>query len=1092
MTDNNEMERRAIGFRLMLATGVSAMALSLGGAAFAQETTDQAADDDTGKTEELITVTGSRIKRAGIDTVRPAISVDTEEFDKRAFTNIADALNEIPAFGNGITPDGAQNTFTVGQNYVDLFDLGTQRTLTLVDGRRFVSSNVPVTFGSSGGLQVDLNSIPVAMIDRVEVVPLAGAAIYGSDAIAGTLNVILRDDYEGFEMGGQFGLTEKADFPTYQAQAVFGANTPDGRGNTTFSVEYNEQKGGLLSKRPRFFTGDPNLVNFGTQDLNGDGQPDDIDGDGDADTFRRVFFDQNVQLFGPGGSVSPSPFTIPSIGLGSLADGNFYQFNPDGTLSSCVPGESPGASSLFFSQGGTCGIDFFDSVAQIRSPLQRVVMSSNSHYDILPNVRAVVQTTYANSRATELVNQGGFQTFAFGGESGALRFTTDNPFLTSQARGILEGNGLSSFWVNRFNNDIVNSGANSTENHTWRLVTALEGDFEAAGRNFGWDVSAVFGSSDVETRRFGIVDGRFFNAIDAVRVDDALLQGIVNAGAAANLTDALDVLNRDGLSGVSGINRGDIICRVSADIASGNFTGVNSFAGGNGAQDDGLPYADGCVPLNLFGEGAGSPEAIAFINGAPRITSSNIAQRVFTANFGGDLFKLPAGWINFNIGFENRRDRAAFTPGLGTALNITRSSPFLATGGQTKTYEAYGEVLVPITEPGMNIPGMHLLELTASGRRVNNRVANLDRIKANSSTDNVYEIGGRWAPVEDIIFRASYTSAIRSPALVELFSPSVQAFLFASDPCDERFITGGPDPATRAANCAAIGITQPFTSNIVNATIIGADEGNPNLLPERSRSFNIGGILQPRWVPNLSLQVDFFRIKIKDRITPLSLTQIMQACFDSPSFPNNPFCSPDLFRRDASGQVVFGKTSQLNAGLSKYQGLQVQGSYHFDVADAIEASKLFKGAKWTKNDLGEIGFRLQLLRGITNQVQVLDELPSDPIGTFNDPKWQGTWDTTYVRGPWRAFWRISYQDSPVFNTLGNSYVLDENDQIVKFGSRVIHNGSLAYTIKDSTSIQLGVDNITNRKPNVYEEAAGYFTNVERLGRTYTLRVRSRF
>ncbi len=1101
--------RRITTLRAFALTGVSAMALSVGGQAFAQaaETTDQSIQDEV-QNEELITVTGSRIKRAGLDTVRPAITVDTESLDKRAFTNIADALNEVPAFGPGLTPEGRQNAFTVGQNFVDLFNLGTQRTLVLIDGKRFVSTNVPVTFGTVGGLQVDLNSIPVAMIDRVEVVPLAGAATYGSDAIAGTVNVILRDDYEGFEAGGQYGVSERGDFQTYQAQAVFGANTPDGRGNTTFSVEYNTQQGGLRNRRPFFYDKQPNIVNFGNLDLDGDGKLDDVDGDGDPDTFRRIFFDQRVQIISRSGMVSPAsgnPFLdgllIPSRGPGSifgdLADGNFYQFNPQGNLEVCTPGVQPGVSSAFFSQGGTCGTDLFDDTRQIRTPLSRIVLSSTSHYDLTPDIRFNLQSTFANSKASELVNQGEFQTFAFGNNtnldasSGALIFSTSNPFLTDQARGILEGNGLTQFALSRFSQDLVNDGENSTENFTWRLAAGFEGDFEAAGRNFNWDVGMVFGEADVETRTFGLVDGRFFNAIDAVRVDNALLQTIVDAGMATDLNNALVVLNRTGQSGVSNISQGDIICNVNAQIAAGTNSGLNSSPGqgAGGANDVGVfPFAENCVPLNLFGDGAGSPEAIAFVTGAPRITSSNIAQRVFTASIGGDAIKLPAGWLAFNVGFESRRDRATFTPGLGTAVRITRGAPFVDTGGQAKTYELFGEVLVPLVSADMGIPGVELLEFTASGRRVNNRVANLDRVKANSDTSNAYEFGGRWSPVNDIIFRGSYASAIRSPSLVELFSPKVQSFLFSNDPCDSRFITGGPNPTARAANCAAIGITQPFTSNVVNASIIGANEGNPALLPERSKSYNIGSVIRPRWVPNLSIQLDYFNIKIKNRISPLNLTQIMGACFDSTNFPNNPFCSPALFTRDAAGQVNFGKTTQLNASVSNFEAFQVQAAYNFDVADALNFSTLFQ----TQADFGAIDFRLNVMREFKNTQQVLTGLPNKLTTTFGNPELSGTFDTTYTYGPWRAFWRINFEDNPIFNTLDNAFVLDANNNIVKFGNRVFHNASLAYTYDDATTLQVGVDNITKRKPNLVEQATGYFDNREVIGRTFTFRVRSRF
>lgn len=552
---------------LLFTAALPLMSLSFATTAMAQEavqTTPVAAVEDEAEADEEIVVTGSRIKRPGLDTIRPIESVTAEVLDKRAFTNIADALNEVPIFGNGVNPNGGQNAFTVGQNFVDLFDLGTQRTLTLVNGRRFVSTNTPTAFGTVGGLQVDLNSIPVALLSRVEVVPLAGAAVYGSDAIAGTLNVILRDDFEGFEASGQYGLTQRGDGNLYQAQVAFGANFAEGRGNVALAVEYSQQEGLLLNARPRLVNDNFNNVGFGSLrvDRDGDGIADnlvptnranpacqaslstgnpnfplgpgcpvgsDFNGDGFADTFDRQFANQSVQLFTNFGTVAPTdaPF-IPSFGSGSLADGNFYQFNPDGTLGTCTPGVTPGVSSAFFAQGGTCGIDFFDSTSQIRSPVDRIVITGLSHYDLANNVRFFTETTFANSSATELVAQGGFQSIAFGGTSNALTLQTSNPFLTAQARDVLTRNGLTEFQYSRFNNDLVGAGQNSTENFTWRVASGFEGNFDLFGRGFNWDVSAVFGQSDVDTRTFGIIDGRFINALDAVTVNDALLDELIS------------------------------------------------------------------------------------------------------------------------------------------------------------------------------------------------------------------------------------------------------------------------------------------------------------------------------------------------------------------------------------------------------------------------------------------------------------------------------------------------------------------------------------------------------------------------------------
>lgn len=1082
------------------------MALSSAGA-FAQDAqVEEISDEPVQEAQaggDQIVVTGSRIARAGIDTVRPALAVGSETLDKRAFTNLADALNEIPTFGAGISPNGTQNAFTVGQNFVDLFDLGTQRTLTLVNGRRFVSSNVPNTFSTAGGLQVDFNVLPVSLLERIEVVPLAGAAVYGSDAIAGTINVILRDDYEGFEVSGQWGDAQKGDAQEWQVQTVFGSNFADGRGNVAVAIEYNQQQGMSLNARPFFFENDPNLVSFGSgfSDI-------DVDGDGDADTEFRIYDNQVVQLFGPYGSVSPSVFNIPSRGFGALADGNFYQFDAQGNLVACEPGITPGASSAFFAQGGTCGIDFFDSVNQVRSPLERLNISTIAHYDVTDNIRFFAESTFSNSEASELTNQGGFQTFAFGDSSAALTFSTSNPFLSDQARGILEGNGLTSFGLNRFNNDLVGQGENTTENFTWRVSTGFEGDFQFANRDFNWEVSGVFGKADIETRSLGIVDGRFFNAIDAVRLDAAALQPIIDEGFATTTEEALDFFNRNGLSGVANAQLGDIVCQVNIDIAAGTVDGFNESPNGGGIDANAFPFADGCLPLNLFGDASllNSPETLRFINGAPRITSTDNEQRVFTASMTGQVFELPAGWVSMNAGFETRRERAVFTPGLGTALPVTRSSPFVESGGEQRTLEGFAEIYVPVFGPDMNLPLMHMFEVNASARRVNDKFEDINDTGSGENNSTAYEFGGRWAPVEDVIFRGSYTNAIRSPSLVELFSPEVQAFLFANDPCDQRFVDQGTNPSQRRANCVAEGIDpDTFTSNVVNATIVGATAGNPELTPERSKAYNVGVVIQPRWIDRMFLSIDYFRINIRDRIADLDLTQILNACYDSPSFPNTPACSDELFRRDASGQVVFGKTTSLNAANSEYKGVQTRFNWFIDIGDGLGAMPSALGLnRYAGRDLGELEFDITILRAIQNELQVLDEEPDDPIGEFQDPKWQGTFDTTYRLGDFRFFWRTIWQDKPVLDSQFNSFISGIEpgnegttatlDDVIddEMSDRLIHNASIQYTFFDRASVQLAVNNVFARKPSRIDFAAGNFGTDEILGRTFTVRVRSQF
>ncbi len=1084
----------------------TALAASLSGAAtFSALAAETQGEQDEVKKIERVQVTGSKIARPGTDTIRPALVIDSEMIDKRAFTNVADILNESPVFGAGVTPDGDQNSFTVGQNYVNLFSLGTQRTLTLVNGRRFVSSNVPTTFGSAGGLQVDMNAIPTALIKDIEVVPMAGAGVYGSDAIAGVVNVILKDDYEGLEFSTNWGTSEERDGDSKQFQIVAGTNFADDRGNLAFSMEYAQQDGLLRESRPEFIDNDPSYLNFGGLDLDGDGENDDVDGDGRPDTFRRIIEGgQRVQLLTAGGAIAPpGSFFAPSIGRGQLEDGNFYQFMPNGNLETCEPGVTP-AGSPFFAFGGTCGEDFFDMVEQLRSPLERIVVSLNAHYDITEDIRFSQEFNYSNSEARELSNQGGFQSFPFGGTSGFIAMDIDNPFLNDQAKSVLSANGLEQFSLNRFNNDIVQNGQDLTENHTWRSYTGLEGNFEIADRMFSWDVGAVFGQADVETRSLGIVDGRFLNAIDAVALSadtlDPVLQklladeaetagsGDFNGDGVVNSADALGYFNLNGGSGLAKANMGDIVCRANIQNAAGTLTGANAAPTFNGTTDEDLPYVTGCMPLNLFGQNAASPEALAFINGGPGITSSNITQRVFNAGISGELIELPAGYLAFAAGYETRLERAEFTPGLGTSVPITRSSPFVPTRGQLETQEFFTELLVPLVASDMDIPFVYNAEIEGSVRRVKNEVTGPDGFSS-EETVTAWEAGFKYAPIEDISFRATFSNGIRTPSLVELFTPRVQAFVSGSDPCDNRFVNQGPDPDTRRANCIADGITDPdnFTSNISNATIKGASQGNPDLVAEKSTAYSYGVVFTPSFVEDLTVTIDYYNIEIDDRIGAFEFDTLAEACYDTKDFPNVDACNQ--FKRDSDGQVVDVTELQLNAATSEFEAVNFGVFYNFELAEALS---LFGG---NFDNLGEFDVKVTGTRNLKNMLQLVSTREADrTVGGFTRPFLTTNLDVTYNYDDWRAFWRVAYQSAAELDPRRQSfYLLGENDDIVYKGSpNIIHNASLAHFISDSMSVQLTVNNVFAHKPGWVDWARGNVKVTEEIGRTYGLKFKVAF
>ena len=197
--------------------------------------------------EGAIVVTGSRIPKPNYDTVQPSVVLNSQAIEQRGFVNAAEALNELPQFGiPGSSPVGAgqAGSFGTGQSFVNFLGLGSQRTLVLINGRRFISSNTASIFGpSSAGEQVDLGLINTKLIDRIETIAIGGAPIYGSDAIAGTINVILKHDYQGIDIDGENGISDYGDANNWRVRALAGQNFMDGRANVTASAEYNRGKG---------------------------------------------------------------------------------------------------------------------------------------------------------------------------------------------------------------------------------------------------------------------------------------------------------------------------------------------------------------------------------------------------------------------------------------------------------------------------------------------------------------------------------------------------------------------------------------------------------------------------------------------------------------------------------------------------------------------------------------------------------------------------------------------------------------------------------------------------------------------------------
>ncbi|WP_198321236.1 TonB-dependent receptor plug domain-containing protein [Qipengyuania flava] len=250
----------ARGRRLALFTSAGIAALAISTPAFAQEVeTNEEGQLEAAETpSNAIVVTGSRIASPTVESPAPLQVVDAQVIDDAGVTNIQEVLLENPVFGTpGLSrTNSAFLTSGTGVATVDLRDLGSDRTLVLINGRRVVGS-------IAGSATVDLNVIPTQFIDRIDILTGGASSLYGSDAIAGVVNFVYKENFEGIEANAQYGITEEGDDARYQANITAGTNLSGGDGNIMVHFGYSNEKGLLSNSRANTRIDDLDSIYFG-------------------------------------------------------------------------------------------------------------------------------------------------------------------------------------------------------------------------------------------------------------------------------------------------------------------------------------------------------------------------------------------------------------------------------------------------------------------------------------------------------------------------------------------------------------------------------------------------------------------------------------------------------------------------------------------------------------------------------------------------------------------------------------------------------------------------------------------------------------
>jgi len=740
---------------------------------------------------DTIVVTGSRIARPTLDSPIPVTTLSVAELTRTGQTNIGDVLNDLPSLRSTYSQaNSTQFIGTSGLNLLDLRGLGVPRTLVLVNGRRHITS-------VEGEFQIDTNTIPTDLIDRVDIVTGGSSAVYGSDAMAGVVNFVLKRDFSGISLNGQSGVAEKGYRGTYRLAGTFGQNFAGGRGNIAVSLGYDHAEPLSYTDRPEItgaFAGRNQFQLVNDPSLN-NGQ------------FNRTFL-TGIHSFGysNGGSfVAYRGSSLRRCGkvAGDCLPNGFprvFLFQPDGSLKEANYGVDFRPVGSGNNQGGD-GATLNDT-GVLDPGYTRYVGNILAHYDFSDAFRPFVEAKFVRSESQQVssptFSQGGRQS-GVGGVVADLFTQThtpiglDNPFLTPTSRALIQSllpPGATYFNLNRNNVDLGSRGELDRRD-TYRVVVGVEGTFN---NNWHYDVSANYGH--LSTRYLftnNRIDQNFFNAVDAT----------TNAA-------------------------GNIVCRINA-----------------------ITVTDpACAPVNLLGNGNGAANqaALNYFNTTSR-RDGRASELDLSGNLVGDLsqlFKLPGGPVRFAIGAEYRRETASYaydalvTSG-ATFLNATL--PFNPPSFEVT--EGYGEVDLPVFK---NKPFIEELSLNGAGR--------VASYKGSVGTVYAYNAGGIYAPVRDIKFRVNYSRSVRAPTLGDLYSSNSQNFAGLNDPCDTLFV--GKGRATRPANCLAAGVPAGFENNVTRAQSLAfLSGGNPNLKQEESTSWTYGAIIQPRFVPGLATTADY-------------------------------------------------------------------------------------------------------------------------------------------------------------------------------------------------------------------------------------------
>ncbi len=957
---------------------------------------DTAVDEDTGA---AIVVTGTRIKQPNLESASPVTVITAQEITNTGTTRVEDLVNSLPmvfaAQGSNIA-NGASGTATL-----NLRGLGSERTLVLVNGRRLVPGD---PFSSAA----DINVIPAALIERIDILTGGASSVYGADAVAGVVNFVMDTDFEGFKLDTQYSVYNHnnrnndvfavpldqrgfgyprgmvTDGGTFDASLAFGASFDDGRGRAMGYVGYRKIDAVLQSRRD--YSSCSLSARTVTQ-VQADGQLYSCSGSATSQQGTVFFFDS----FG-------DPTDANGDGVADSFTSTIGQFGPNRTL-------LPGFTAYNFNP-----TNYF------QRPDERYTAGVFADYEISEALHPYMEFMFMDDRTVAQIAPSG----DFGN---TVSLNCDNPLL-----------GAAQFAVICDNENLLISNQPGTE---FDVVGANPGstpfDFidPSSGATYNRGFAQILRRNVEGGNRQDDLQHTSFRAILGARGDldsawsyDAYYQygrtnfaeTYLNDFSVTRLTRALDVIDDPNTPGVNPV------CRSVIDNSDPN-----------------------CVPYDIFSPGTSGPSqaALDYIS-IPGLTRGIVSEQVLSGYFSGALgeYGMQSPWASEGIGIvlggEYRKENLEFFSDITfqTGDLAGQGAPTLPVSGSFDVKEFFTEVRLPIVQDSW----LHDFSITGGYRYSD---------YSTGATTDTYKIEGELAPTRDIRLRGGYNRAVRAPTIQDLFAPQRVALDGSTDPCSGFVITASD------AGCLAQGLSVgQFVAPNPASQYNGLIGGNPDLVPEVADTYTVGVVLTPTFLPGFSASVDYFNIKIEGAIQGIGADTILDEC----TTRADPFfCS--LINRDGSGSLWrtsngFVIDLSQNIGKLKTSGVDVQAGYSTEIGDAGRLSFSFVGT-WLDELISNPG-----VEGVED-TECVGEF-GNICGTPN-PEWRHQarvgFDWTSGVGAsvrWRHFDSVVVDDLSDTTRPGNA----------SFDAVDYFDLALTFEVGDNYNFRLGANNILDKTPPV--------------------------